>query len=122
MFLPFAVGVTPLFAARERKQDGVADADAEQEHQEAVDAEAHAAGGRHAELQCAEEVLVDVHGLGVAGGGEAGLLLEPFTLDDRVVELEYATASSTPLTTTSQASTSPAVVRCRLANGRTDSG
>src|SRR5690349_21132238 len=73
--------------ARKREQDGLPDADALQQHHQTVDAETHAPSRWHAELQGAEEVLIDVHRLGVAGRSETGLLLQPFPLEDRVVEL-----------------------------------
>ena len=56
---------------RQREEDRLADADALQQHDQAVDAQSHATGRRHAELQRAQEVLVDVHRLGVAGRGQA---------------------------------------------------
>ncbi len=52
-----------------------------QEHAEPVDADAHAAGGRHAVLEGEEEVLVDALGLA------PGLLLEHLALDVGVVLL-----------------------------------
>src|ERR1700678_4465157 len=52
-----------------------------QEHAEAVDADAHAAGGRHAVLEREDEVVVDALGLA------AGLPLEHLALDVGVVLL-----------------------------------
>ena len=57
------------------------------EHHQAVDADADARCGRHAVLQCAQEVLVDNHSFVVALVGKAHLLLEAFFLVDWVVKL-----------------------------------
>src|SRR5580658_500881 len=65
-----------------REEDDVPDAlGAGQKHAEAVDADAHAAGGRHAVLEGEDEVVVDALGLA------AGLPLEHLALDVGVVLL-----------------------------------
>ncbi len=71
----------------DREQDGVADAQTGQVHDQPVDAQAHAAGRRHPVLQGIEEVLVDLHGLDVAGRGHQRLGDEALALVDRVDEL-----------------------------------
>ena len=53
----------------------------------AIDADAQAAGGRHAVLQADEKVLVERLGLGVASLASAHLLQEALALDARVVQL-----------------------------------
>ena len=45
----------------QREEDGLADAGVREQHHQAVDAQADAAHGRGAVLECAEEVLVAVH-------------------------------------------------------------
>jgi hypothetical protein len=62
--------------AQRREQDHVADAGAVgQQHHQAVDADAAAAGGRHAVFQRAHKVVVVVHGFVVAAvlGGHLGM-------------------------------------------------
>ena len=71
----------------QREENGLPDAKAGEGHQQPVDAHAHAAGGRHAVLEGAQELLVQAHGLRVAAGGEPGLLHEAFALHDGVDEL-----------------------------------
>src|SRR5262245_6993535 len=75
------------------EEDDLADgATAGEEHDEAVDADAEAAGGRHAVLQGDEEVLVQGLGLVVAGGAQPGLLTEAGALLQWVVELRVGVA------------------------------
>ena len=56
-------------------------------HHEAVDADAEAAGRRHAVLERGQEVLVERLRLGVAGRRRAALLLEARALVVGIVEL-----------------------------------
>jgi peptidoglycan DL-endopeptidase CwlO len=56
--------------ADEGEQGGLADALPGQHDHQAVDAHAHAAGGRHGVLQRPQEVLIELHGLRVAAGGQ----------------------------------------------------
>ena len=59
-----------------------------QQHHEAVDAKAQAAGGREAVLQRGDVVVVDLRGgVGVLGLGGCQLALEARLLVDGVVEL-----------------------------------
>ncbi len=58
-----------------------------EQHDQAVDAEAHAAGGRHAVLLRAQVVLVDPHRLVVAGVLRGDLRFEAAALVDRIDEL-----------------------------------
>src|SRR5690606_30747756 len=64
----------------QREEDRLADAEAGDGHQQAVDAHAHTARRRHAVLECAEELLIHPHRLEVAAGGELGLLDEALAL------------------------------------------
>src|SRR5579875_3050142 len=50
----------------QREQDRLADAAAGQQHDQPVDTEAHAARRRHAVLEGEQELLVQLHGLGIA--------------------------------------------------------
>ena len=70
------------FAAQRGEQNDVADAGAVgQQHHQTVNANAAAAGGRHAVFQCADKVVVVEHGFVVAAvfcsylGVEAGGLV-----------------------------------------------
>ena len=65
---------------------------ARHEHRQAVDANAYAAGWRHAILQGAQEVVVDDHGLVVALVSQSHLLHESLFLVNRVIELENGKA------------------------------
>ena len=84
---------TSLLAAQRREEDDVADAGrAGEDHHQAVDAHAEAAGGRHAVLHRLEEVLVEpVRGL-VAVGEVLQLLHEALALVVGVVELAEGVA------------------------------
>src|SRR5690606_19442659 len=66
------------------EEDGLADAQAREGHQEAVQAHTHAAARGHRVLHGREEVLVEHHGLVVTSSREPGLRLEALALDDRV--------------------------------------
>ena len=71
-----------LFRFQLREQNHVADAFlAEQHHAQAVNAHAHAAGGRHAVFQRDQKILVQLLLLA------AGLMLQPFALLDGIVLL-----------------------------------
>ncbi|MPM71178.1 hypothetical protein SDC9_118141 [bioreactor metagenome] len=61
-------------------------------HDQPVQADAQSAGRRHTELQCAEEVLVDLHRFRVALRGQPGLLGQPGTLDQRIGQLGVRSA------------------------------
>src|SRR3954447_1944905 len=63
-----------------------------EDHDQPVDAHSHPAGGRHAVLERAEEVLVERLGLLVSGGGLAALLLEASALLVRIVQLRERVA------------------------------
>jgi Molybdopterin oxidoreductase len=71
----------------QREQDRVADAKAGQVHDQPVDSQSHTAGGRHPVLQSLEEVLVDLHRLGIAGGGAQRLGYQALPLLQRVGQL-----------------------------------
>ena len=58
-----------------------------EQHHQAIDADTQATGWRHAELLRPEVVLVDPHGLYVAGVLGSGLGLEALALVDRVHQL-----------------------------------
>ena len=66
------------------------------EHHQAVDADADAAGGREAELQRGEELHVGGVGLDVAPGHQLGLVLEALALLDGVVQLAVAVGQLAP--------------------------
>ena len=74
-------------ALDQRERNRLADALAGENHEQTVDAHAHATARREALLHGDEEVLVHDHGLGVAVGGREGLRLEALALDDRVGQL-----------------------------------
>src|SRR5213078_325337 len=77
-----------LLLAEQREQDHVADGVlAEEDHREAVDADADAAGRRHAVRERLDEVRVAGLGLGVAGLALRLLHPEALLLLDAVVEL-----------------------------------
>ena len=63
-----------------------------QQHDQPVDADAEATGRRHRVLQRLEEVLVELHRLRVAAGGQQRLRGEPAALLDRVDQLRVGGA------------------------------
>ena len=79
--------------AQQREEDGLADPGVGEQHDEPVDPEAEAAHGRAALLEGGQEVLVELHGLGVAGRGGERLGGEDLALDDGVDELAEAGAA-----------------------------
>src|ERR1700733_3710811 len=81
------------FASHEREEDYVADGfGAGEEHGEAVDADAFAAGGRQAVGEGADVVLVHLVGFRVAVLALRQLLFEALVLFDGVVELAEGVA------------------------------
>ena len=80
-----------------REEDDLADrVDLGQQHDQAVDPHAHPTRGRHAVLEGADVVEVDVAGLGIAGGLGPGLVAEAGQLLDRVVELAVGVGQLAP--------------------------
>src|SRR5919107_832250 len=73
---PADVGPAPSagLGTHRREEDHLAHRLAGEQHEQPVDADAGATHRRGAVLQRAQEVLVELHGLGVAAGGEQGLL------------------------------------------------
>jgi hypothetical protein len=70
------------FRLQLREEDDVADVFlAEEHHAKAVDAHAHAAGGRHAVFEGDEKIFVELLLLA------AGLVFQPFALFDRIILL-----------------------------------
>ena len=81
--------------AHGREEDDLADRGrARQQHHHAVDADAEAAGRRHAVAERVHVVVVDRVRLGVAGAAHLRLLLEPRVLLVGVVQLGVAVARS----------------------------
>src|SRR5580765_1821638 len=77
-----------LFGPQGREQDDISDGGRiSQEHDEPIDANSQATGGRQPVFEGTEVVLVDRHRLLVAGGAGGALRLEPCPLDVRVDEL-----------------------------------
>src|SRR5699024_897759 len=73
-----------------REEHGLADAQAREGHQQAVQPHAGTSGRRHALLHRLQEVLIENHGLIVAARSQASLILETLALDDRVNQLGVA--------------------------------
>lgn len=87
LFVGRCVGwLVALFWFDDWEEDGFADAEAGESHEEAVDAHAGAGGWWHACFHCGEEVFVEDHCFVVAACCEAGLVFEAFALDDWVDE------------------------------------
>src|SRR5215213_1671256 len=83
-----AAPTAPLLGTQGGKENHVADAGrAGQEHEQPVDANADAAGGRHAVFERAQVVLVHPARLLVALGPQPRLRLEAAALVDGVVQL-----------------------------------
>ena len=76
-----------------RKENGLANIGPGEEHDEAVDAQAQSTHGRCTVLERAQEVLVNLHRLGVAPGGEQRLVGQHLALDDGIDELGEAGAA-----------------------------
>src|SRR3982751_5294755 len=78
--------VAVLLRSYQREEDRFPNAESGEHHQEPVDSHSHATGRRHSVLHGAQEIFVDLHRFGVAGGGEQRLRDQPFALHHGIDE------------------------------------
>ena len=93
-----------------------------QEHDEPVDTDPETSAGWHPQLEGVEEVLVDLHRLGVACGGLERLLGEPRPLVDGVGQLAVCRADLHPGDDEVPALDEPGSVRCGRVRGEVSTG
>src|SRR5690625_5173155 len=76
-----------LLWSHEWEQDRFPDTCSHEQHHQPVNAEPDTSHRRHSELHRGDEFLIQIHRLGISGRCHHGLLGEPFTLNDRIIEL-----------------------------------
>src|SRR3954451_9168462 len=74
-------GTPKLLRSHEGKEDGFANPQTGERHQEPIDSHAHAAGRWHSVLHRTQKVFVELHGVGITLGRQQRLRDQPLTLN-----------------------------------------